>query len=263
MAGDGGGDAAGAGTCVFGLLLGIRGREKVFEGEFEFPALQADGSGFNGEGAGAKWLNLEAITVELFGKVGEADHLGGEEVHEKRHEELLALGLFGCPLAQDALEEDALVGDVLVDDPEAFVVRGEDKGVADLAKGLECGEGVEGVGQVRGAGGGWGCGRLRVGVANGNGIGGVELESSGDGWELRGLESEWGRVGCGRVRFGEGAVEGGGGAVGSKEGLVEAIEGGGAGAIEGSGDVVEMRGSLRFCLRPSVEITILSGRVRR
>ena len=39
-------------------------------------------------------------------------------------------------LAEDFLEEDALVGDVLIDDPEAFFVGGEDEGVAKLAERL-------------------------------------------------------------------------------------------------------------------------------
>ena len=51
--------------------------------------------------------------------------------------------MFGVALAEDFFEEDALVGDVLVDDPEAFFVGGQDEGVAELAEGLEGGEGVE------------------------------------------------------------------------------------------------------------------------
>ena len=81
---------------------------------------------------------------------GEGDHLRGEQVDEERHEEALALDLFGVALAEDFFEEDALVGYVLVDDPEAFFVGGEDEGVAELAQGFEGGEGVEGVGLRRG-----------------------------------------------------------------------------------------------------------------
>ena len=132
---------------VFGLLVGGEGGEEIFECELELAAFEADGSGFDGEGAGAEGLGFEAVAVEFFREGGEADHLGGEEVDEDGHEEALALrGRPRSALAEDFFEEDALVGDVLVDDPEAFVVGGEDEGVADLAEGFEGGEGVEGVG---------------------------------------------------------------------------------------------------------------------
>ena len=49
----------------------------------------------------------------------------------------------GVAFAQDLFEEHALVRDVLVDDPEAFIVDGEDEGVAQLAERLERGERVE------------------------------------------------------------------------------------------------------------------------
>jgi hypothetical protein len=76
--------------------------------------------------------------------------LSGEHVDEERHEEALALDLLGVSVAEDFFEENALVGDVLVDDPEAFFVGGEDDGVAELAERLERGEGGEGVGLLRG-----------------------------------------------------------------------------------------------------------------
>jgi hypothetical protein len=59
--------------------------------------------------------------------------LGGEHVDEQGHEEALALDLLGVAIAEDFFEEDAFVGYVLVDDPEAFFVGGEDEGVAELA----------------------------------------------------------------------------------------------------------------------------------
>ena len=146
MAGDAGGDAAAAGFSVFGLLVAVGDGEDLFEHAFEFAAFEAYGGGFDGEGAGAEGFGFEAVALEFFGDLGEGDHLGGEEIDEQRHEEALALDLFGVALAEDLFEEDALVGYVLVDDPEAFFVGGEDEGVAELAEGLEGGEGVEGVG---------------------------------------------------------------------------------------------------------------------
>ena len=246
VAGDGGGDAAGAGAGVFGLLVGGGGGEEVFEGEFEGAAFEAYGGGFDGEGAGAEGFGLEAVAIELFGELGEADHLCGEEVDEDGQEEALALGGLRGALAEDFFEEDALVGDVLVDDPEAFVVGGEDEGVADLAEGLEGGEGVEGVlylraagaeGGAAGVGGEYGWVGRGVGiVADGEWIC-VELEAAGDGWELGIGEGEGGGVVRVGVGLGEGAVEGVGCAIGVEVGLVQAFEGGSTGAVEGSGDV--------------------------
>ncbi len=124
VAGDAGGDAAAASVGVFGLLAAIGGGEELFEHDLEFPALEAYGCGFDGEGAWSEGFGFEAVAVELVGDLGEGDHLGGEQVDEERHEEALALDLLGVALAHDFFEEDALVGDVLVDDPESFFVDG-------------------------------------------------------------------------------------------------------------------------------------------
>ena len=180
MAGDAGGDAAAAGFGVFGLLVAVGDGEDLFEQMFEFAAFEADGSGFDGEGAGAEGFGFEAVAVELFGDLGEGDHLRGEEVDEQRHEEALALDLLGVAFAEDFFEEDALVGYVLVDDPETFFVGGEDEGVAELAEGFEGGERGEGVGLFRG--GGVFVGGLAALVAYGDGVAG-EGEAAGGGWD--------------------------------------------------------------------------------
>ena len=114
--------------------------EDLFKHAFELAAFEADGSGLDGERARAEGLGFEAVAVELFGDGSEGDHLGGEEFDEDGHEEALTLDAFGGALAHDFFEEDAFVGDVLVDDPEALFVDGEDEGVAELTEGLEGGE---------------------------------------------------------------------------------------------------------------------------
>ena len=136
VTGHAGGDAAAASLGVFGLLVSIGNGQDLFEHLFEFDTFEADGSGFEGESARAEGLGFEAVAVEFAGDLGEGDHLGGKEVDEERHEEALALDLFGVALAEDLFEEDALVGDVLIDDPEALFVGGEDEGVVELTKGL-------------------------------------------------------------------------------------------------------------------------------
>jgi hypothetical protein len=65
----------------------------------------------------------------------------GKQVDEHGHEEALAFDALGLALAEKFFEENTLVGHVLIDDPEAFVVGGEDEGFAQLAERLEGGEG--------------------------------------------------------------------------------------------------------------------------
>ena len=144
VAGDGGGDAGAAGLFVFRLLLAFGHGKHLFQHAFELAAFKADGRGLYGQGARAKGLGLKAVALQLFGDGGEGDHLLGQQLDQHGHEQALALDMLDVALAQDFFEQDALVGDVLVDDPEAFFVDGEDEGVAQLAQGLEGGEGVEG-----------------------------------------------------------------------------------------------------------------------
>ena len=136
VAGHGGGNAATTGFGVFGLPVAIWDGEYFFEHAFEFDAFEADGGGFDGEGAGAEGLGFEAVAVEFFCNLGEGDHLRGEHINEQGHEEALALDLLGVAIAKDFFEEDALVGDVLVDKPETLFVCSEDEGVTKLAEGF-------------------------------------------------------------------------------------------------------------------------------
>ena len=136
VAGDAGGDAAAASLGVFGLLVAVGDGEDLFEHLFEFDAFEADGAALTARVRGPKGSASKPLRSSSLGDLGEGDHLGGKEVDEQRHEEALALDLFGVALAEDLFEEDALVGDVLVDDPEALFVGGEDEGVAELAEGL-------------------------------------------------------------------------------------------------------------------------------
>ena len=153
---------------------------------------------------------------------GEGDHLRGQEIDQQGHEQALALDLFGVALAQDLFKEDALVGDVLVDDPEAFVVDGEDEGVAQLAEGLEGGERAEGglfddaavvavisvsisaVGRSRWR---W-SGRRRRGARARGRLGSGESEK-GSAWVWSGSASDCGRMRWARRRVARGRRAGG------------------------------------------------------
>ena len=122
--------------------LGGRSAPALREHALQLAAFEADGRGLDGERARAEGLGFEAVALEFVGDLGEGDHLGGREVDEQRHEQTLAVHALDFALAQDFFEEHALVGDVLVDDPEAFFVGGEDERLAELADGFERGEGV-------------------------------------------------------------------------------------------------------------------------
>jgi hypothetical protein len=88
---------------------------------------------------GAEGFGLAAVALELGGEGGEDDHLLGQQVDEHGHEKALTFDTLGLALAENSFEENALVGDVLIDDPEAFIVGGEDKGFAELAQRFEGG----------------------------------------------------------------------------------------------------------------------------
>ena len=65
--------------------------------------------------------------VQFVGNLGEHCHLAGRQFDKQRHQHLLAFGELAMSLAQNLLEQHALVRDVLVDDPEALRVDGEDE----------------------------------------------------------------------------------------------------------------------------------------
>ena len=152
VAGDAGCDAAAASLGVLGLLIAVGDSEDFFDHLLELLAFETYGRGLDGEGAGTKGLGFEAVAVEFLGDFGEGDHLGGEKVDQQGHEEALTLHLLGVAIAQDFFEEDAFVGYVLVDEPEALFVGGEDERVPQLAEGFEGGERGEGIGLLRGGG---------------------------------------------------------------------------------------------------------------
>jgi len=205
VAGHAGGDAAAVCLRVFSLPVAVRDGEDLFEHALELDAFEASRGGFDGEGAWAEGLSFEAVAVEFVGDLGEGDHLSGEEVDEQRHEEPLALDLLGVAFAQDLFEEDALVRDVLVDDPETFFVGGKNEGVAELAERLECGEGGEGVGLL---GGRFVVCGFGVVVADGDGVAG-KSEAAGGRWNDRRGEVEGRRFDRRGVEgFGVGCAEG-------------------------------------------------------
>src|SRR5262249_24370713 len=101
--------------------------------------------GFDGDGAVAEGFQVESGGVQLLDQAREVDLLSGGPAGHPRHHELLSLRCAVGTIAQDFLEQDALVGYVLVDDPEPIGAGGTDEALADLTERAEIREGGEGV----------------------------------------------------------------------------------------------------------------------
>jgi hypothetical protein len=80
MTGDAGSYATAASFCIFGLLVVVGDGENLFEHLLQLLAFQPYRSGFDGESARAEGFGFEAVAVELFGYLGEGDHLSGKKI---------------------------------------------------------------------------------------------------------------------------------------------------------------------------------------
>ena len=83
----------------------------------------------------AELLHLEPEPLEIRGMRDERLSPVRRQVEQQRVEQALTLEPSRRQPLHGPLEEDALVGHVLVDDRDAFVVDRDDEGVAELAKG--------------------------------------------------------------------------------------------------------------------------------
>jgi hypothetical protein len=79
--------------------------------------VHAGGGDFHGYAAGAERFGLETVVLEFVSDFGKHCLLRGRQVEDDWHEKALAFYFLCSALPQDALEQDALVGYVLVDDP--------------------------------------------------------------------------------------------------------------------------------------------------
>ena len=111
--------------------------EKFVQHVFDLRSLHSGGSDFNGDAARAEGLGFEAVECQFIGNLGKDRLLRRGEFEQQRHEQALAFHFLGGPLLEDFFEEHALVGDVLIDDPETFVIDGQDERLANLAQRLE------------------------------------------------------------------------------------------------------------------------------
>ena len=95
------------------------------------------GRGLNRNRARAEWFHLKAVPVQFVGDLGEDRHLARSQLDDQRHQQLLLLRRFRQAQLADFLKQNAFVGDVLVDDPQALRIDRQDEGVANLANGAK------------------------------------------------------------------------------------------------------------------------------
>ena len=139
-ASDGRGDAPAdffeRGGTEFGL-----GDFQNFEDDFlDIAWADAGGRGLDGDGPMAERLGFEAVEVHFLRNTGIFKLLGGRELQDGGQQEALNLDVARGALPQNLLEKNALVSDVLVDDPEAIAAGGDDETVVELAERAELGK---------------------------------------------------------------------------------------------------------------------------
>jgi len=81
-------------------------------------------------------FRFKPIRAKLFADLLECRELPRTQFNDHRHQEALPSKLALAPRPQMLLEQYALVGDVLVDDPQAFAVHRHDEAAVHLAKGF-------------------------------------------------------------------------------------------------------------------------------
>src|SRR5437867_6811134 len=120
---------------VEGRLAGLRPRELVHRCLDEPPrlvALQERGNGADDDRAAAELLEGEAELIEGRPPALEYVPCAGPEVERRGEEQRLRGGFPRVELAAEALEDHALVGDVLVEEEDFLVGRRHDECVLDL-----------------------------------------------------------------------------------------------------------------------------------
>ena len=76
------------------------------------------------------------LARKLFGNFFVDDQLARRKLENHGHQHALALDFSGATRFEVLLEQDALVGYVLVDDPQTFAIHRDDETGADLAERL-------------------------------------------------------------------------------------------------------------------------------
>ncbi len=94
-------------------------------------------SDFHGHAARAKGLGLKSIVLQFVGDFGEHRLLRGRQLQHNRHQQALAFDSVRRPLLQHSFKQHALVGHVLVHNPQTIFVHRQDERIANLPQRLE------------------------------------------------------------------------------------------------------------------------------
>ncbi len=132
-AGDGGADVAAKIVEGCGAQFGLGDLENFIDDLFEIGWADGSGRGFYGDGAVAEGFGFKAGGVQLIGDAGVIDLLLGGQGKNERHQQALHLDPAGGALLHYLLEKDALMGYMLIDDPQTVAAGGEDEAFMDLA----------------------------------------------------------------------------------------------------------------------------------
>ena len=97
----------------------------------------------HGYTAWAKRFDLKTISGQLVRDFPEHRLLSGGKFQEQRHQQPLAFHTLGRALLENPFEQYALVGNVLIDDPQTLEVNRENKRVAESVREASASQRVE------------------------------------------------------------------------------------------------------------------------
>jgi len=119
---------------VYCLLFVGKLVEQFVKHALNLRSFDSGGSDLYRNAACAERLDFKSVGSQLVRNFGENGLLGGRELHNQRHQQALALDFFYGALLENPLKEHALVGDVLVDDPESFMINSKNERLPNLTQ---------------------------------------------------------------------------------------------------------------------------------
>ena len=112
---------------IDGLLFARELLEDFVQHVLDLRRVHARRRDLHRDAARAEGFRLKTIVRKFFGNVAEDRLLCRSQFDDQRHEQTLALHLLRRALPQDSFEQYALVGHMLIDDPESVFVDCENE----------------------------------------------------------------------------------------------------------------------------------------
>ena len=132
MARDGGRNACPHQFQIQGLLFAGELLEQLVEHPLNLRSVDPGGSQLDGNAACPERLRFKAVARQFIGDCRKYALLRGRKLQQQWHQQPLAFYLLCRSLAENFFKQHALMGHVLIDDPEALGAYGEDEGVVHL-----------------------------------------------------------------------------------------------------------------------------------